>query len=449
MQKNDIFEGKVIDYTHDGLGIVKIDNFPIFIEDVIEGEVIEFKIIKLKKNLGYGKVLNIIESSKNRVDGIPKTSGANLVHMSYEEQLKFKKKKVQNVMDKALGKDSIEVLDTLGMEDGYHYRNKSVIPVQKVNGEVKMGYYKPRSHDVVNIEKCFIQYDEHNVLMNKLRSLISELNLSVYDENNHSGAIRHIMFRTNTLKSEIMVGIVAKEKFNKLDEFVEKISKLDDRIVSIMLNINDKKTNVIFGDKTENLFGKDYITDTLDRIEFKISLRSFYQVNPIQTEVLYSKALELAELKETDTIIDAYCGIGTISLFAAKKVKKVYGIEIVEAAVLDARENAKNNNITNAEFLLGKSEDVIKKLISQNVKLDAVIIDPPRKGCEESFLRDLAAMDIEKIVYVSCNPATLARDMEIMRGLGYKLGAVQPVDMFPGTYHVECVVLMSRVAPAK
>ena len=449
MQKNDIFEGKVIDYTHDGLGVVKIDNFPIFIEDVIEGEVIEFKIIKLKKNLGYGKVLNIIESSKNRVDGIPKTSGANLVHMNYEEQLKFKKKKVQNVMDKALGKDSIEVLDTLGMEDGYHYRNKSVIPVQKVNGEVKMGYYKPRSHDVVNIEKCFIQYDEHNVLMNKLRSLISELNLSVYDENNHSGAIRHIMFRTNTLKSEIMVGIVAKEKFNKLDEFVEKISKLDDRIVSIMLNINDKKTNVIFGDKTEKLFGKDYITDTLDGIEFKISLRSFYQVNPVQTEVLYSKALGLAELKETDTIIDAYCGIGTISLFAAKKVKKVYGIEIVEAAVLDARENAKNNNITNAEFLLGKSEDIIKKLISQNVKLDAVIVDPPRKGCEESFLRDLAAMDIEKIVYVSCNPATLARDMEIMRGLGYKLGAVQPVDMFPGTYHVEVITLLSKLDSKK
>ena len=449
MQKNDIFEGKVIDYTHDGLGVVKIDNFPIFIEDVIEGEVIEFKIIKLKKNLGYGKVLNIIESSKNRVDGIPKTSGANLVHMNYEEQLKFKKKKVQNVMDKALGKDSIEVLDTLGMEDGYHYRNKSVIPVQKVNSEVKMGYYKPRSHDVVNIEKCFIQYDEHNVLMNKLRSLISELNLSVYDENNHSGAIRHIMFRTNTLKSEIMVGIVAKEKFNKLDEFVEKISKLDDRIVSIMLNINDKKTNVIFGDKTEKLFGKDYITDTLDGIEFKISLRSFYQVNPVQTEVLYSKALGLAELKETDTIIDAYCGIGTISLFAAKKVKKVYGIEIVEAAVLDARENAKNNNITNAEFLLGKSEDIIKKLISQNVKLDAVIVDPPRKGCEESFLRDLAAMDIEKIVYVSCNPATLARDMEIMRSLGYKLGAVQPVDMFPGTYHVEVITLLSKLDSKK
>ena len=216
-------------------------------------------------------------------------------------------------------------------------------------------------------------------------------------------------------------------------------------MVSIMLNINDKKINVIFGDKTEKFFGKDYITDTLGGIEFKISLRSFYQVNPIQTEVLYSKALELAELKETDTIIDAYCGIGTISLFAAKKVKKVYGIEIVEAAVLDARENAKNNNITNVEFLLGKSEDVIKKLILQDVKLDAVIVNPPRKGCEESFLRDLAAMDIEKIVYVSCNPATLARDMEIMRTLGYKLGAVQPVDMFPGTYHVECVVLLTKV----
>lgn len=444
MQKNDILTGRVIDYTHDGLGVIKVDNFPIFIEDVIEGEFIEFKIIKLKKNLGYGKVLNIIEVSDKRVEEVPKTSGANLVHMDYGEQLRFKTKKVQNIMNKTLGANSVEVLPTLGMKDGYHYRNKSVIPVQKVDNEVHMGYYKPRSHDVINIEKCFIQYDEHNKLMNGIRSLIIELDLSIYDEESHKGAIRHIMFRTNSNKSEIMVGIIAKERFVNLDEFVERLTKLDDRIVSVMLNINDKKTNVIFGDKTENLFGRDYIVDVLNNIEFKISLRSFYQVNPIQTEVLYSKALELAELKEDDTIIDAYCGIGTISLFAAQKVKKVYGIEIVEAAVLDARENAKNNNISNAEFLLGKSEDIIKKLISQNIKLDAVVVDPPRKGCEESFLRDLAAMDIEKVVYVSCNPATLARDMEIMRSLGYKLGAVQPVDMFPGTYHVEAVVLMTR-----
>lgn len=365
--------------------------------------------------------------------------------MSYEEQLRFKTKKVQNVMNKTLGQNSVEVLETLGMKDGYHYRNKSVIPVQKVDNEVKMGYYKPRSHDVVNIEKCFIQYDEHNKLMNYTRDLIAEMNLSIYDEKTHKGAIRHIMFRTNSNKTEIMVGIIVNEKFPGLDKFVKKITEFDSRIVSVMLNINNKKTNVIFGDKTENLYGKDYITDTLGGIEFKISLRSFYQVNPIQTEVLYSKALELAKLNQDDTIIDAYCGIGTISLFAAQKVKKVYGIEIVEAAVLDARENAKNNNITNAEFLLGKSEDVIKDLISKDVQIDAVIVDPPRKGCEESFLRDLASMGIEKIVYVSCSPATLARDMEIMRGLGYKLGAVQPVDMFPGTYHVEAVTLLSKL----
>ena len=445
MQKNEIFTGKVIDYTHDGLGIVKIDNFPIFIEDVIEGEEVEFKIIKLKKNLGYGKVLKIIEKSSNRVEGIPKTSGANLVHMSYEEQLRFKTKKVQNVMNKTLGQNSVEVLETLGMKDGYHYRNKSVIPVQKVDNKVKMGYYKPRSHDVVNIEKCFIQYDEHNKLMNYTRDLIAEMNLSIYDEKTHKGAIRHIMFRTNSNKTEIMLGIIVNEKFPGLDKFVKKITEFDSRIISVMLNTNNKKTNVIFGDKTENLYGKDFITDTLGGIEFKISLRSFYQVNPIQTEVLYSKALELAKLNQDDTIIDAYCGIGTISLFAAQKVKKVYGIEIVEAAVLDARENAKNNNITNAEFLLGKSEDVIKDLISKDVQIDAVIVDPPRKGCEESFLKDLASMGIEKIVYVSCNPATLARDMEIMRGLGYKLGAVQPVDMFPGTYHVEAITLLERV----
>lgn len=439
MKKNEIFTGTVVDYTHDGLGVVKIDNFPIFVEDVIEGEEVEFKIIKLKKNLGYGKVLNVIKKSKKRVEGIPKTSGANLVHMNYEEQLRFKTKKVQNVMNKILGSDYVNVLPTLGMENSYHYRNKSVIPVQKINEEVKMGYYKPRSHDVVDINKCFIQYDEHNKLMNGVRILIQELGLSVYDELNHKGAIRHIMFRTNSKKTEIMVGIVVTKKFMNLSEFVNKIVELDERIVSVMLNINDKKTNVIFGDKTEKLYGVDYIVDTLGGIEFKISLRSFYQVNPIQTEVLYNKALELAELKESDTIIDAYCGIGTISLFAAQKVKKVYGIEIVEAAVLDAKENAKNNNITNTEFLLGKSEEQIKKLISKDVKIDAVIVDPPRKGCEESFLRDLATMNIEKIVYVSCNPATLARDMEIMRSLGYKLNDVQPVDMFPGTYHVEAV----------
>lgn len=444
MRKNDIYVGKVSDYTHDGLGVVKIDNFPIFIEDVIEGEKVEFKILKLKKNIGYGKALKIIEKSEKRIDNIPKTSGANLVHMSYDEQLRFKTKKVQNVMNKTLGKDVVTVLSTLGMENGYHYRNKSVIPVQKVGEEVRMGYYKPRSHDVVNIEKCFIQYDEHNKLMNEVRSLIKELNLSIYDEQSHKGDLRHIMFRTNSTKNEIMIGIVATKKFSLLDEFVRKISELDDRVVSIMLNINDRKTNVIFGEKTENLFGRDYITDTLDDIEFKISLRSFYQVNPIQTQVLYNKALELAELKESDTIIDAYCGIGTISLFAAKKVKKVYGIEIVEAAVLDAKENAKNNNIENAEFLLGKSEEVIKKLISQDVKIDAVIVDPPRKGCEESFLRDLAAMDIKKIVYVSCNPATLARDMEIMKNLGYNLYDVQPVDMFPETYHVEAVTRLEK-----
>ncbi|MGX7112270.1 23S rRNA (uracil(1939)-C(5))-methyltransferase RlmD [Gemella cuniculi] len=445
MEKNDIFIGRVIDYTHDGLGIVKIDNFPIFIEDVIEDEIIEFKIIKMKKNLGYGKVLNILEFSTKRVEGISKTSGANLVHMNYEEQLRFKTKKVQNIMNKTLGKDNVKVLDTLGMKNSYHYRNKSVIPVQKYNNEVRLGYYKPRSHDVINIEKCFIQYDEHNKLMNDIRKVIEDLNLSIYDEKKHTGSLRHIMFRTNSTKTEIMVGLIVNDRISNIDEFIKKISCLDNRIVSIMLNINNKKTNVIFGDQTEKLYGEDYITDTLDGIKFKISLRSFYQVNPVQTEVLYNKALELADLRKEDIIIDAYCGIGTISLFAAQRVKKVYGIEIVEAAIKDAKENAKRNNVENVEFLLGKSEEVIKSLITKNEKIDAVIVDPPRKGCEESFLRDLAEMNINKIVYVSCNPATLARDMEVMRTLGYKLNEVQPVDMFPGTYHVETVALLSKL----
>lgn len=444
MKKNDEYIEKVIDYTHDGLGIVKINNFPIFVEDVVVGETVKIKIIKLKKTLGYGKLIEIVEKSPNRVEVEEKTSGANLLHLKYEEQLRFKTNKVKNIVDKTVGKNKINVLKTIGMDNPYNYRNKSVIPVQKKDGKVNMGYYQPRSHNVINTYNCSIQYKEHNYLNNEIRKIIEENNLSVYNEENHSGAIRHIMFRTNSSKTEIMVGIIAKETFAGLENFVNQIIKLDDRIKSVVLNINNKKTNVIFGDHTEVLWGEDYITDKLDGIEFKISLRSFYQVNPVQTKVLYSEAIKLANLKETDTIIDAYCGIGTISLFAARKVKKVYGIEIVEQAIINARENAENNNITNAEFLLGKSEEVIKDLINKNETIDAVIVDPPRKGCEESFLLDLANMNIPKIVYVSCNPATLARDIAILEKLGYSSEEIQPVDMFPGSYHVEAVTLLVR-----
>lgn len=445
MKKNDIFEGVVVDYTHDGLGVVKIDNFPLFVEDVVVGETVKVKVLKLKKNLGWSKLVEIITPSENRVEVSEKTSGANLLHLKYEEQLRFKTNKVKNIMDKTVGKDTINVLDTIGMVKPYNYRNKSVMPVQFTNGEIKIGYYQPRSHNVINSYNCSIQYIEHNDLTNKVRELLNKMQLSIYNEENHSGALRHIMFRTNSAKSEIMVGIIAKGNFARLDDFVKELVALDDRIKSVVLNINAQKTNVIFGDETRVLYGDDYITDELDGIRFNISLRSFYQVNPVQTEVLYGKAIELANLQAEDTIIDAYCGIGTISLFAAKKVKKVYGIEIVEQAIINARENALTNKITNAEFLLGKSEDVIKDLIAKNETIDAVIVDPPRKGCEDSFLRDLASMDIKKIVYVSCNPATLARDIQILMDLGYKANDVQPVDMFPGTYHVETVVLMSKV----
>lgn len=449
MKKNYEFSGEILDYTHDGLGVIKLDGFPFFVEDVVVGEIVKVKITKIGKNLGYAKLIEIIKKSPNRVDVEEKTSGANLLHISYAEQLRFKTEKVKNIMNKTVGKEEITVLNTIGMDNPKHYRNKSVLPVQKTNGEVKMGYYKPRTHDVINSNNCSIQYDEHNFLTRKIRKIIEELNLSIYDEKSHKGAIRHIMIRTNSTKSEIMIGIIAKEKFAKINEFVREIVSLDSRIKSVVLNINSKKTNVIFGEETELLYGQDFITDVMDGIKFNISLRSFYQVNPIQTKVLYGKAIELAGLGAEDTIIDAYCGIGTISLFAAKKVKKVYGIEIVDQAILNAKENAKINNINNVEFLLGKSEDVIKNLISKGETIDAVIVDPPRKGCEASFLEDIAKMNIPKIVYVSCNPATLARDIALLKTLGYKAEEVQPVDMFPGTYHVECVVLMSKVGIAK
>ncbi|MBF0714158.1 23S rRNA (uracil(1939)-C(5))-methyltransferase RlmD [Gemella sp. GH3] len=444
MQKNDYFIGIVTDYTHDGLGVVKINNFPLFVEDVVVGEEVEIKVTKLKKNLGYAKLIKIIKKSPNRVEITEKTSGANLLHLSYEEQLKFKTNKVKNIFDKILGKDQVNVLQTLGMENPYNYRNKSVVPVQKENEEIKMGYYKPRTHDVINSYNCSIQYEEHNILINKIRDIIKNIQLSVYDEKNHKGALRHIMFRTNRDKTEIMIGIIAKEKFAKLKEFVNEMVSLDNRIKSIILNINDKKTNVIYGDYTEILYGEEFISDYLGNLKFNISLKSFYQVNPIQTELLYRKAIELADVKQTDNVIDAYCGIGTISLFVAGNAKKVYGIEVVEPAINNAVENARNNDIDNVKFLLGKSEEVIEDLIQNKEKIDVVIVDPPRKGCEESFLRNLSDMNIPKVVYVSCNPATLARDINIMKNLGYNVGDIQPVDMFPQTVHVECVVLLQR-----
>ncbi len=446
MKKNDIKIGIVIGYTHEGLGVVKIDDFPFFIENVIKDEEVEFKIIKLNKHYGYGKLVNIIKVSSERVFDLEKTSGANLIHMSYEEQLRFKKEKVETVLIKALGFDNgIKVADTIGMENPFNYRNKSIIPVGIDNGTVKMGYYRPRSHNIVDVEHCHIQYEEHNVLLNKIREIISKLNISIYDEEKHSGALRNVMFRTNSDKTQIMIGFISTKKFTGLDKLVDEVKALDKNIVSIMLNINDKKTNVILGDKTICLWGKEYITDELDGIKFNISMNSFYQVNASQTKVLYNTAIDLANLSETDTVIDAYCGIGTISLFMAQKVKKVYGIEVVEQAILDAKNNAKLNDIDNVEFLCGKSEDVILDLIKKDIKIDAVIVDPPRKGCDESFLVNLAKMNIKNIVYVSCNPATLARDIKIMKELGYSVGSeVVPVDMFPFTHHVECVVLMTK-----
>lgn len=444
MKKNDEVISIITDYTHDGLGIFKIDNFPLFIEDVIVGEKVKAKIIKIKKNLGYAKVLEILEKSPKRVEVNEKTSGANLLHMNYSEQLRFKTEKVKNIINKLVSDKNITVRPTIGMKNPYNYRNKSVVPIQKDGNVIKMGYYRPRTHDVVDIKNCSIQYQEHNILINKLREIIKKLNISIYDEKFNKGDLRHIMFRTNSTKTEIMIGIISTKKFKKIEEFVEEILKIDTRIKSIVLNINSKNTNVIFGEKTEVLYGNEYIVDKLDDIQFNISLKSFYQVNPIQTKILYKKAIELADFSKEDTIIDAYCGIGTISLFVAKKVKKVYGIEVVEQAIKNAKENAKNNNINNVEFILGKSEDIIKDLLKKDIILNGVIVDPPRKGCEESFLKDLSSLNISKIVYISCNPATLARDIEILNKLGYKCNEIQPVDMFPGTHHVECVTLLTR-----
>lgn len=448
MEKNDEFISTVVDYTHDGFGIVKKENFPFFVENVIVGEKVKIKIVKIKKNFGYAILEEVINPSKKRLEEKEKTSGASIMHMNYEEQLNFKTQKVKNIIKKTLKDEKIKILNTIGMENPIYYRNKSVLPVKRYKDIVKMGYYKSRTHDVEDIYDCKIQFQEHNYLTNKIRKIINDMNISIYDEDTKEGSLRHIMFRTNKSKTEIMVVLISKNKFKKLDKFVSNIKKISDKIVGIILNINDKNTNVILGEKSYLLYGKDYIIDEIEDLKFKISPKSFYQINPIQTQKLYNKIIDVARLDSNDIILDAYCGIGTISLFLAKKAKKVYGIEVVESAIRDANENAKLNNINNVTFILGKAEEAISTLLKSE-KINVVVVDPPRKGCEEIFLQNLVDMNIEKIVYVSCNPATLARDMKFLKTKGYYAREIQPVDMFPHTPHVETVVLMSKVAPTE
>lgn len=456
--KNNDYTIDITGMTHEGQGVGKIDSFTVFVEGASIGETVKTKIIKVTKSYAVGKLLEILEKSPDRVEpfctSYKRCGGCSLQHLKYEAQLKYKTGVVKDAL-KRIGKiEDVVIHDAIGMQTPLNYRNKAQFPVGLADGKPILGFYAKRSHEIIDNKECGIQDPVSNGIREIVRDFIIENEISVYDETTQKGLIRHLMVRSGFKTGEVMVVVVINGRdIPKRQELVEKLIAVDlgqnsdgkaFKVTSVFLNINKKDTNVILGEKNIKIYGSNTITDYIGKYKFNISPHSFFQVNPVQTEVLYGKALEYAALTGKETVFDLFCGIGTISLFLSEKAKKVYGVEVVEAAMLDARKNAEVNGVHNAEFIVGEAEKVIPEIYESGVRADVVVVDPPRKGCDEVLLKTLVDMQPERIVYVSCNPSTLARDLNYLEGNGYKAVEVQPVDMFPWTYHVEAIILMTK-----
>lgn len=444
VQKNEYIELTFSDLTHEGDGVGKINGFPIFVPYGLPGERAKVKIVKVKKNLAYGRLIELYEKSDDRVEPpcevFYQCGGCQIQHMTYERQLEMKRKQVQDVMNKIAHMPDVPVHPTIGMDEPWSYRNKAQMPVAMKDGRVLTGFYQKRSHNIIQMDTCPVQNKANDRILREMRGIIEDLQIEPYDEIKHKGVIRHIVVRSGYHTGEIMVVVVTNTKeLPKKGELIDRIRELDSNIVGIVHNINPKRTNVIMGQESKLIWGKDVIIDKIGDLEFEISAHSFFQVNPEQTEKLYEQTLKYAQLTGKETVIDAYCGIGSISLFLAQHAKKVYGVEIVPQAIDNAKENAKRNGLTNVEFYVGEAEKVMPWWRAQGLRPDVIVVDPPRKGCDEALLRAMIEMEPERIVYVSCNPSTLARDLRILAEGGYETKEIQPIDMFPQSSHVECV----------
>ncbi|HAT4201541.1 TPA: 23S rRNA (uracil(1939)-C(5))-methyltransferase RlmD [Clostridium perfringens] len=453
VEKNKEYIFDIISQGYEGEGIAKIDNkYPIFIEGALKGEKVKVRIVKVNKNFAYGKLIEVLEASEERVNPpcaiYKRCGGCKLQHASYKAQLDFKWDRVKDCVSKIGKLDPSIVKYPLGMENPWRYRNKVQLPIGLINGEVKIGFFAPRSHDIIDMESCLIQDEIGDKVVKLTREWIEKFNIRPYNvdgEYDEKGIVRHIMIRRGFTTNEVMVVLVTNgENLPHKEEFVDLMVKNIPGIKSVIQNINSKKTNVILGLESKTLWGEDTISDYIGDFRFNISPLSFFQVNPIQTEVLYGKALEYANLTGNEEVFDAYCGTGTITLFLSKKAKKVYGVEIIPQAIDNAWINAKENKVENVEFFVGESEVVIPDLINKGVKADVVVVDPPRKGCDKKLLDAITNIDAKKIVYVSCDPSTLGRDLKVLEENGYKTLEVQPVDMFPNTAHIENVALLIK-----
>ncbi|MGG3450424.1 23S rRNA (uracil(1939)-C(5))-methyltransferase RlmD [Domibacillus aminovorans] len=445
VKTKDVLYVTFTDLTHEGKAVAKIDGYPLFVEGALPDETGEIEVTKLNKGYGFAKLLRLDKTVPERVKPpcsvYDECGGCQLQHMTYEGQLKMKYNQVRNVMDRIAKLPDVPVHPVLGMEGPWRYRNKAQVPVGMNGGRIVAGFYKKRSHEIIDMTECLIQHEQSDELIQKVKDVCAANGVMPYNEQQHKGVLRHVMARIGYTTGEMMVVLVTRtaELPNK-DAVIKGIRDAIPGITSIVQNVNPDKTNVIFGNQTRTLWGEDVIYDLIGDVKFAISARSFYQVNPVQTEVLYGKALEFAELTGDEIVIDAYCGIGTISLFLAKKAKEVYGVEIVPQAIEDAKKNAALNGITNAQFKAGKAEEVIPAWHKQGIRPDVIVVDPPRKGCDDALLQTILEMKPKKVVYVSCNPGTLARDLRVLEDGGYKTREVQPVDMFPQTTHIEAVV---------
>ena len=448
VKKNEIYDVEITSITHNGLGVGKIDNFPIFIKNALPGESISVKVIAIKKNFAVGKVIEIYQENEFRVK--PKCSiykdcgGCNLQHLSYLGQLKIKKDLVKEQF-KRIGKLDVEVNDCIGMENSFRYRNKTQVPFGTVNNKIVAGFYKENTHEIIDMPGCDIQDEIMDNIISYMKKIAVKYEIIPYNEELNIGNLRHVIVRKGYITNEYMITLVTKDNdITNYEKIVNELINEFPLVKSIIQNINPLKTNTIMGDKQRVLYGEEYIFDYIGDVKFAISSRSFYQVNPVQTKKLYDIILEYAKLTGQETIIDAYCGIGTIGLYLSKQAKAIYGVEIVPDAIKDAKLNARLNNFNNAHYEVGKAEEVIKKWQKENINPDIIIVDPPRKGCDKTFLDTVINMKIPKFIYVSCDPATLARDINTLSA-HYNILEIQPVDMFPQTMHVETVCLLSRL----
>lgn len=483
--KNDEAVIDIIGMNHDGEGVGRAEGYTLFVAGALPGEKVRVKVLKTKKQYGYAKLLDIVQASPNRIAApcpiYDQCGGCQLQHMDYAAQLAWKRQLVVDNLtrigklqvlgepelrgpqaaDGAEGADAavpasvaaaggaaqqgIQVHATLGMNEPWRYRNKAQVPIGVTEGGLVGGFYARGSHRIIDMETCLIQHEHNDEVVARVKAIGRKLGITAYDEETGQGLLRHVVVKVAFRTGEMMIVLVTNgDKIPHKDEWVSEIREQLPSVVSICQNVNTKQTNVIFGDVTRVLWGSEVIYDYIGDVKFAISARSFYQVNPAQTEVLYGKTVEYAQLTGKETVIDAYCGIGTISLFLAQHAGKVYGVEIVPEAIEDARRNAELNGMSNVTFEVGASEDVIPAWKEQGIEADVIVVDPPRKGCDPKLLETILEMKPERVVYVSCNPSTLSRDLRVLEDGGYKTVEVTPVDMFPHTVHVESVAWLVR-----